>query len=283
MYKIKTRSKIWLSRYIRGKQGKAGVLIICIFVILALLGPFLIPYPANAMSSQRFQPPSLRHIFGTDYLGHDIFSQLITGAFPSMIVGILASLGATFLGTIVGAFSGYFQKLEGILMAATDTLMTIPILPLLILAGTIFIGTNELVLSLLILLLWPPIARSVRSQVLSISKKTYVEATKRNGLSDLGVIRRIIIPEIFPIVLAYFVLSVATSIVIIAALELLGIGNPNVISWGSMLYWAQQYAFYNGAWWWFLAPGLAITLLALGFALVGFSFEETTNPRLREA
>ena len=88
-------------------------------------------------------------------------------------------------------------------------------------------------------------------------------------------------PEVAPIAIAYFVLTVATGIVLVSALQFLGVGNPDLISWGSMLYWAQQFAFYYGDWWWILAPGLSISLVATGFALIGFSLEEVANPRLR--
>jgi peptide/nickel transport system permease protein len=270
-----------LRRLIRGRQATVGLAIVLFFLGLALVGPFFLRYQPDAVSSLKYNPPSSAHPFGTDYLGHDVLSQLIGGAFPSMIIGILAALGAATIGTLVGAFAGYYQKLEGILMGSTDVLLTLPVLPFMILAGTMFTGSSALILLLLVFLLWPPIARSIRSQVLTVKKKTYVEASKKSGLSNLGIIRRIIIPEIFPISLAYFVLTVAISIVIIAALELMGIGNPDAVSWGSMLYWAQQYAFYHGSWWWFLAPGLSITILALGFALIGFSFEEALNPRLK--
>ena len=239
------------------------------------------PYSPDAVSSLKYNPPNAAHIFGTDYLGHDVLSQLIGGALPSMIIGILAALGAATIGTLVGTFAGYYQRLEGVLMGGTDVLMTLPILPFMILAGTMFTGSSVLILLLLVLLLWPPIARSIRSQVLMVKKKTYVEASKRAVSQVWESFEELSFPMIFPITVAYFVLTVAISIVIIAALELMGIGNPDAISWGSMLDRASRYAFYHGSWWWFLAPGLSITILALGFALIGFSFEEALNPRLR--
>jgi peptide/nickel transport system permease protein len=100
-------------------------------------------------------------------------------------------------------------------------------------------------------------------------------------MSNFQIIARIIIPEIASLAIAYFVLTVAAAIVLVTALQFLGVGNPNIVSWGSMLYWAQQFAFYAGDWWWIIAPGAAISVVAMAFALVGFSIEEVMNPRLR--
>ena len=100
-------------------------------------------------------------------------------------------------------------------------------------------------------------------------------------MSDFQIIRKIMIPEVTSLAIAYFVLTVSAAVVLVTALQFLGVGNPTEVSWGSMLYWAQQFAFYAGDWWWILAPGVSITLVALAFALIGFSVEEVMNPRLR--
>jgi peptide/nickel transport system permease protein len=141
--------------------------------------------------------------------------------------------------------------------------------------------TDTLIIVILIVVLWPAIGRAIRSQVLSVKERPYVESGKLSGMSDFEIIRRVIIPEVAPIAIAYFVLTVAAAIVLVTALEFLGVGNPNIVSWGSMLYWAQNFAFYRGDWWWILAPGISVTLVATGFALIGFSVEEVMNPRLR--
>jgi peptide/nickel transport system permease protein len=198
-----------------------------------------------------------------------------------MVVGILAASGATLLGLIVGVTAGYFRRLEGPLTGVADVILTFPPLPLMILLGSLFPATDTLITIILIVVLWPAIGRAIRSQVLSIREKPYVDSARLSGLKDLEILRRVVIPEVAPIAIAYFVLTAAAAIVLVTALEFLGVGNPNVVSWGSMLFWAQQFAFFRGDWWWVVAPGTSITLAATGLALIGFSIEEILNPRLR--
>jgi len=266
----------------RSRSARLGSIIVLGFVVLAILGPLVYPHSPNAVSRFHNQPPSPTFPLGTDNLGHDVLSQTIYGARSSIFVGVSAAAGAALLGLLVGVIAGYYDRLESIFTGAADIIMTFPALPLLILVGTIYLASDPLIILMLILVLWPPIARASRSQILTVKKLPYVEAAKTGGSKDRQIISRILIPEIASIVTAYFVLTVAGAIVIVAALEFLGVGNPNIVNWGSMLYWAQQFAFYLGDWWWILAPGLSITLLATGFALIGFSVEEAMNPRLRE-
>lgn len=258
-----------------------GLGIIIAFVILILVGPFLTPYSPLATSSVPDSPPTLSHPFGTDYLGHDLLSQVIYGAYPSMFVGILAALGAVIIGLMVGVLAGYFRRAEGVLTGSGDVILTFPPLPLMLLLGALYPATETLIVGILVIVLWPVVARAIRSQVLSLKERPFVESAKTSGMGNFEIIWKIIIPDILPLAMAYFVLTVSAAIVIVTALQFLGVGNPNLVSWGSILYWAQQFAFYYGDWWWILAPGLAITLVATAFALIGFSVEEVMNPRLR--
>jgi peptide/nickel transport system permease protein len=258
-----------------------GTAIIVAFIVLIVFGPFITPYGPNDTSGLKYSPPSYAHLLGTDYLGHDVLSMVIYGAYPSLLVGVVVAVGAIAIGVVVGVLAGYFRKSEGFLIGSADVVLTFPPLPLMILLGTLYPATTVLIILILILVLWPVSARAIRSQVLSLKERPYVESSKTNGMSDFQVITRIMIPEISSLAVAYFVLTVAAAIVLVTALQFLGVGNPNEVSWGSILYWAQQFAFYNGAWWWILAPGVAITLAAMAFALLGFSIEEVMNPRLR--
>jgi ABC-type dipeptide/oligopeptide/nickel transport system permease subunit len=197
-----------------------------------------------------------------------------------MLVGTAAALGAVLLGLLVGVMAGYYDRLEGILTSTADIVMTFPALSLMLLIGSLYAFSDELAILILILVLWPLAARSIRSQTLTVKKRGYVDAAKMSGMGGLRIIWKIIIPSVAALTFAYFVLNVAGGIILITALEFLGVGNPNNVSWGSMLYWAQQFAFYYGDWWWILAPGLSISVIAMAFALIGFSIEEVTNPRL---
>jgi peptide/nickel transport system permease protein len=271
-----------LGRLFKSPYSKAGGVIILAVLCLAAIGPFLTPYAPNQTSGSANTPPSYHHPFGTDWLGHDLFSQVVYGARPSLFVALTSSLGATLLGFFAGVLAGYYKKMEAIAGGSTDVVMAFPQLPLLIIIGSIFIATNTTIAAILIVVLWPPLARALRPQVAALKKRGYVDAAKTTGLNDLRIVSKIIIPEVLPIGMAYFVINVALSLILVTGLQFLGVGNLGVVSWGSILYWAQQYGFFNGDWWWILFPGLVISLTTTAFALIGFSVEEISNPRLRE-
>lgn len=263
------------------KTSKIGTVLLAAFLLLVFIGPFLIPYQPNQYTPDRFSPPTLTHPLGTDNLGHDILSQVVYGAYPSLIVSLLSAIGGALIGLFAGVIGGYYNKAEGVVSGAADVIVTFPPLPLLILVGLINSELGYLIIVALIAVLWAPVGRAVRSQVLSVRRRPFVDAAKASGMSDFKIVTRIMIPETASIAFAYFVLDTAVAIIIVTALEFLGVGNPNSVSWGSMFYWAEQFAFAAGAWWWVLAPGLSITLVALSLALIGFSIEEALNPRLR--
>ena len=265
----------------RSKSSKIGAAIL--IAILLVLGAGLIGnhIPPNATNSGLNRPPSSSHIFGTDWLGHDLYSQIVWGAGPSLFVAIVGALGSVVLGLMAGVFTGYFRKLQGPLGGISDIIMVFPVLPLLILIGSLFQPSDLFIASLLVLVLWPVVARTIRAQVAAIKRLPFIDAAKMSGLSDIKIVFRIIIPEVAAIAIAYFIVNVSFAVVLTTALEFLGVGNPDVVSWGSILYWAQQFGFIAGDWWWVAIPGAFITMLATGFALIGFSFEETINPRLR--
>jgi peptide/nickel transport system permease protein len=265
----------------RRRLAKIGAGIIIAFVIFIIIGPLITPYSPTALSSAHNKPPSLAHPLGTDFLGHDVLSQVVYGAYPSMLVGILAAFGAVVIGVTVGMLAGYYRSFEGILTGTADVLLTFPPLPLMILLGSLYPATELLIIVILVLVLWPVVARAIRSQVLSLKERPFVESARTSGMGDTEIILKEIFPEVVPLAIAYFVLTVSAAIVLVTALQFLGVGNPNDVSWGSILYWAQQFAFYSGDWWWILAPGFSITIVATAFALLGFSVEEVMNPRLR--
>ena len=246
-----------------------------------LLGPFFVHYSPYDTPGPLNSPPTPSHPFGTDYLGHDLLSQVIFGAYPSLLVALVSALGATLLGFFAGALSGYFAKMDVVIGGATDTLLTFPVLPLMIIIGTLFLASDGLIIGLLVLLLWPTCARAVRAQVASVKRLSYVEAAKTTGLNDRQIVRKIIIPEVAPLAVAYFIINSSLGIVIVTVLQFFGLGNPNIVSWGSILYWAQNFGLALGDWWWVLSPGLLITLMTVSFALIGFSVEEISNPKLR--
>ncbi|MDG6898872.1 MAG: ABC transporter permease, partial [Nitrososphaerota archaeon] len=221
------------------------------------------------------------HPLGTEYQGRDILSQLVWGAQSSLLVGVGGAVGAVIIGTIIGMFAGYFRRLEGLLTGFTDIIMIFPAVPLIVLLGTLRPVNTSYLIIILSVVLWPPVARSIRSQVLSVKELPYVEVAKMSGMRDIEIVYKVIFPAVAAIIFAYFVLTVAACVVLVTGLEFLGVGNPDVVSWGSMIYWAQQFGFYSGSWWWIVAPGAVITLFTVGLAMIGYSVEEVMNPSLR--
>ena len=275
--------RIWryiVNNFLQKRSAKIGAGILVGIFAFVVVGSLLTPYSPYAPSGSVDAPPSYAHPFGTDYQGHDLFSQVVWGSYPSLLVALVSAFGAALIGFFAGVFAGYFTKLEGVLSGTADAILTFPIIPLMILIGVLFIATDFVIAAMLIAFLWAPVTRAVRAQVSSIKRLSYVDAEKTSGLSDLAIVFRVMVPEVGAIAIAYFILNVIFSVSIATALEFLGIGNPAVVSLGSILYWGQQFGFTAGAWWWIIAPGLLISLFATGFALIGFSLEEIMNPRL---
>lgn len=258
-----------------------GIGTLAAILIFVIAGQLLTPYPPTLTSSSLNAPPSSAHLFGTDYLGKDVFSQVVFGAFPTFGVSLAAAFISVGIGFFVGVFSGYYNRLEGLLGGTTDVFLTFPILPIVILVGELFIATDVLIAVLLGILLWPPLSRAVRTQVASLKQRPYVEAAKTSGVRDLRIVWAIMVPQVFFLAVAYLVINLSISTVIVTAVEFLGVGNPNAVNLGTILYWAQQYAFLPGDWWWFVAPGALIAAFAVALSLIGFAMEEVLNPRLR--
>ena len=262
----------------------AGALGIAVFALGALLAPLLVPH--NPW--QHFAPflsPSLSHLLGTDDVGRDIFSELIIGARVSLGVGLLSGLLAVTFGVLVGLLAGFRRGgLDELLMGLTDVVLVIPALPLVILVS-VYLGPSLWHTALIIaLVFWPSTARIIRSQVLSIRQSGYVESARALGAGDAWLMRRHVLPNVLPLVLAKFVLTVAAAMLMEASLSFLGLGDPMAKSWGMMLHFAfGRGGFIREMWWWYLPPGLSIGFCIFALSLISFSIEERSDPRLRRA
>jgi len=263
-----------------------GLGIIGVFALLAIFAPLLARYPPALQSKQQYSPPSWQHWLGTDNLGQDILSQIFYGARISLLVGLVVALAATSIGTLVGVLSGYYRgATDQGLMRFTDVMLVLPQLPLMIILAAYLGPSLESIIIVLTLTSWPLVARLIRSQTLSLRERPFTDASRVIGSSNLRIIFSVIVPNLLTLIAANVVLMITTAVVGEAGLDFIGLGNPSVVSWGTMLYWAQNYALFgsiNGvAWWWILAPGLCIALLGLGAVLVSLSIENVFNPRLR--
>ena len=269
-------------------MGRTGIIILAVTFLAAVVGPLIWPFDPAAVgadASSIFQPPSSAHWLGTDELGRDVFSQFLTGARISLFVGIMATAIATVIGAGLGIVSGYFRgPVDSTAMGVTDFFLVLPALPLMIAMAAIF-GQNLLIIILVIgVLAWPRTARIVRSQTLSIRERQFVPRARSLGSSNARIIRTNITPHLLSLIVANTILVVAGCILAEATLSFIGLGDPNRISWGSMLHFAfVSGAVGRGAWWYFLPPGLGILVVVLGFTLVGHAFERITNPKLAGA
>jgi ABC-type dipeptide/oligopeptide/nickel transport system permease subunit len=265
--------------------GLFGLILLVIFLLIALLAPILAPFDPTARVGDPFMKPNSQFLLGTNDVGQDILSELLYGTRISLLIGVIAAFISILLGCLVGIISGYYGgNTDAFLMRLVDLVLVIPFLPLMILLAA-FIGPSFWNIVLVISLIsWASPARVIRSQVLTLKTKGYVEAAKSIGTNITFILGRHILPGVIPIALSQFVLAASHSILIEASLSFLGLGDPFTKSWGTILYYAQaRGAFLTDAWiWWVLPPGLLITTLVIGFAFTGYSLEEILNPRLRK-
>ncbi|MEM3832476.1 MAG: ABC transporter permease [Thermoprotei archaeon] len=265
------------------RKGKIGLIIVMFFIIVAVFADMLAPYNPWIQVGPPFQPPSLQHPLGLNDVGYDILSELIYGTRVSLIVGFAAAFFQTLIGVPVGLIAGYYGKYVDELLSGTiDTLLIIPSLPLLIILVA-YLGQSIFNIILVLSILgWMGTARVIRAQTLTLKERSYVEASKAMGSSNLRIVFRIILPAVLPIALVQMILEITGAILAEAGLSFLGLGDPTHKSWGMILYYAQQRnALLLGLWWWFIPPGICIALLGTGFVLIGLSIEEYVNPKLR--
>jgi peptide/nickel transport system permease protein len=269
---------------LRTKRGLFGTTVLVLFLLLAIFGSALAPDDPYASGLDVLAPPSTAHLLGTTEQGSDVLSQLMVGARVSIIVGFAAALISAVLGAAVGLIGGYFGGLtDRIFDAFENWFLVIPALPLMVVVARLLNPSLTVLILVIGLTSWAGTGRIVRSQVLTLKERAFVERARALGASDLYIIRTHILPNTMPLIFANTVLIVAVAILAEAGLAFLGLGDPNSISWGSMLDAGfESGAPSAGAWWYVVPPGLCITLLVLAVAVLGYLFEEYVNPRLRD-
>jgi len=269
---------------VRSPKLVAGFLILAFFLLLATLGPLLIDTDPVRTSDASLQPPSGRHWLGTTQSGQDVLAQVVHGARVSLGVGFLSALIATVLSIVVGLVGGYAGGLvDEVLSLVTNIFLVLPALPLVIvLAGYL---PNRGLTSVAVVIAvtgWAWGARVLRAQTLTLRKRDYVEAARLSGERHWRIIFFEILPVEFPIIATSFLAPVVGAILAEAGLSFLGLADLTSVSWGTMLYFAQNnQALLVGAWWWFIPPGLCIALIGAGLGLLNFGIDEIANPRLR--
>lgn len=273
----------------RSKMAVAGLAIVIFYILVALSAPYIAPYEPDERLYQdngrwaELNPPSLEHPLGTTKAAHDVFSQLVLGARIAMFVGILGAFMVSAIGTVVGLVAGYYGGwIDETIMRVVDILYGLPFIPFVIVLATVLGPSVWNILLGIALLYWLSTARVIRSEVLTLRERPYIEAAKAAGASDFRIMFVHILPNVIPISALYGAIAVGYSITAQASVAFLGFGDPTVPSWGVMLQRAFVTQAFSTAWWWVIPPGLSITLVVMGAYLAGRGYEEVVNPQLQE-
>jgi peptide/nickel transport system permease protein len=272
---------IWSNR-----KARFGVILLALFILLAVFAPLIAPYEGTRSDFGALLPPSGDHLLGTTSQGGDIFSQLVYGTRVSLMVGLFGGLVSTAIALVIGMWSGYKEGTltDDVLSFITNVAIVVPVLPLMI----VLIAYSEvrgvpLIVFVIGITSWAGHARAKRSQIITLRNRDFVTAAKFAGEGSGRIIFREIMPSMTSLVAAGFVGAATGAIGAEAGLSFLGLGDPNTVSWGTMLFQADaQGAVAQGLWAWVLAPGLVLALLITSLTFINFGVDLLSNPHLRE-
>jgi peptide/nickel transport system permease protein len=266
------------------RKATAGTVLLVIFILVALF-PGLIAH--DNPSADAYAPHlglSSAHLLGTTAYGQDMWAQLVWGTRNVLTIAFVVGLAATAIAVLVGIAAAYLGGLwDGSLSVITDVLLVIPLFPLLIVIAGYAHGGNTLVLIVVITATsWSYTARQLRAQALTLRSRDFLEAARVRGERKIYIIVVEVIPTMTSLIVASFLTNALYAVLFASSLQFIGLGDPNTVSWGTMLYWAQNNAaLQTGQAMWALAPGACIATLGAAFALLNYAFDEIGNPALR--
>lgn len=277
------QTKKRLRNLLRNGKALVGISIVIFFILVAVFAPVIAPGDPSAFVARPHLAPSAEHIFGTEGQGKDVFTQTVWGARISLTVGFVTGILATLVGLVIGMSAGYFRgKVDDILSLLMNLFLVIPGLPLLVVISAYLRPSMWTIILALTFTGWAWPARIMRSQTLSLREKDFVSASVVSGESNARIIFREILPNMASIIVGSMFGTVIYAIGAEAALSAIGLTNVSEVSWGTILYWAQNNAgLLVGAWWSFIPAGMCIALVAFGLSLTNYGMDEITNPRLR--
>ena len=268
-------------RFRRNRGAVAGALVLILVLLAVVFGPWLATNDPWDMVAMPFVPPLAEAglPLGTDTLGRDVWAGIIGGARVSMLIGLVSTLAALLIGVSVGAIAGYFGGwIDAALMRFTEIFQAVPSFALAIVLVAIFQPSVGSIVAAIAIVSWPPVARLVRSEFLTLRQRDFVQAALLAGQSTPRIILTQILPNAMSPIIVMASLMIATAILLESSLSFLGLGDPNQMSWGYMVGSARTVL--RQAWWMALFPGLAIVLTVLALNLVGEGLNDGLNQRL---
>ncbi len=273
--------KSFSQRFLGNPRVVMSLAWLLLVLVLAIFADVIAPIDPFAIVDKPFLSPWTEFVFGTDSLGRDVLAGLIHGARTTLLIAVLSTLAAVAFGTLVGAIAGYYSGLvDDVLMRITEFFQTIPsFLFALVLIAILSPSATNLVIAIATVS-WPPIARVVRGEVLSVKAREFVQAAVVAGQRDSAILLSQILPNTLSPLIVTGSLLVATAILVESALSFLGLGAPNQMSWGFMV--GAGRSFMREAWWLVTIPGVMILITVLAINLVGEGLNDALNPRLAD-
>ncbi|MGI6853196.1 ABC transporter permease [Mesorhizobium sp. 1B3] len=260
------------------RHGAIGAVILGTLALIAILAPVLAPFTPLQQTSGSLAPPSAQFLFGTDNIGRDLFSLILYGARSSLLVGIGAALAALLVGGTIGILAGYFRgPVEAVMMRVIELFQTLPVIMLVLCAVALFGSNFWLLITAVALAIWPLEARLIYGQFIKLRERDFVAAARVAGLSTRHIIFREILPNAAQPVIVQIALDASVAILIEAGLGFLGLSDPSMVSWGQLLFVAQDYM--DSAWWMSVFPGAAICITVVGLNLFADGLNEVFDPR----
>ena len=271
----------WFDRIWSNFKARIGIIIVGSFIIISSIGPFFFEDP-NAYVNTPLLKPSLEHPFGTTGQGQDVFAQTICGARATLFIGFLSGFLVVLLGLIIGSTAGFYgKKTDNLLSLLINIFLLMPGLPLMVIIAAWLPPGPFSIMGVLVFTGWAWNARVLRSQVLSLRDRDFVNASIITGESNINVIVFQVWPQMVSLIMASFIGATIYAIGAQVGLEFLGLGDVDKVTWGNNLYWAtNDLALLTGSWWTFVPTGLGIAILSFGLTLINYGIDEIANPRL---
>ena len=271
----------FLRRFLGNPRVAFSLLWLAFIMLVAIAAPIIAPGSPFAIVAKPFAPPLGDFLFGTDSLGRDLTAGLIHGARTSLLIAIMATLAAVAFGTLAGSVAGFYGGfIDDLMMRITEFFQTIPSFIFAIVLVAILAPSGTSVVIAIATVSWPPIARVVRGEVLTLKSREYVQAAILAGQRDMAILFGQVLPNTLSPLIVTGSLLVANAILIESALSFLGLGAPNLMSWGFQI--GAGRPFLRDAWWLVTVPGVAILFTVLSINLAGEGLNDAPNPRLRD-